>query len=168
MGLHAWLVGDSTRSLLQWTSLFGPVRQPPWRTTIQFFRVPGYKYGAGRRHWLIVIPTAVGPGACAAYEAGGGRETRSGIIGNGRRPATVPLSGWRCGVVVKDLNLGRRSPRLRWPVPMLNLLPSFLAIATTSAMVFAGNDGCASNATGIAAIRPIGAKSLRGSKPELA
>jgi len=51
---------------------------------------------------------------------------------------------------------------------MLNLPPSFLAIATTSAMVLAGNDGCASNATGIEAIRPTGAKSLRGSKPALA
>ena len=51
---------------------------------------------------------------------------------------------------------------------MLNLEPSFLAIATTSAMVFAGSDGCASSATGIEAISPIGVKSLRGSKPELA
>ena len=40
---------------------------------------------------------------------------------------------------------------------------SFLAIAITSAIVLAGNDGCASSATGIEATSPIGAKSLRGS-----
>ena len=53
-------------------------------------------------------------------------------------------------------------------VPMLNADPSFLAIATTSPMVLAGNEGCANSATGIDAINPTGAKSLRGSKPALA
>jgi hypothetical protein len=41
-------------------------------------------------------------------------------------------------------------------------------MATTSPMVLAGKVGCASSATGIEAISPIGAKSLRGSKPALA
>jgi hypothetical protein len=41
-------------------------------------------------------------------------------------------------------------------------------MATTSPMVLPGNEGCASKATGIDAIKPIGAKSLRGSKPALA
>ena len=51
---------------------------------------------------------------------------------------------------------------------MLSLPGSFFASAMTSAMVFAGNDGCASSTTGIEAISPMAAKSLRGSKPEFA
>jgi len=53
-------------------------------------------------------------------------------------------------------------------VPILKLAPAVLATATTSPIVLAGNEGCASNATGIEAISPMGAKSLRGSKPALA
>jgi hypothetical protein len=40
--------------------------------------------------------------------------------------------------------------------------------AIASPTVFAGKDGLAINATGIEAISPIAAKSLRGSKPALA
>ena len=43
---------------------------------------------------------------------------------------------------------------------MLNLPPSFFASSTTSPMVLAGNDGCASSATGIEAISPIGGEVL--------
>jgi len=50
----------------------------------------------------------------------------------------------------------------------IKFAPACFAIATTSPIVFAGNEGCAGSTTGIDAISPIGAKSLRGSKPAFA
>src|SRR5262249_62220975 len=94
-----------------------------------------------------------------------------GWPGRSFMPGGVPLKGGMGGPMrVTDLNIwGVRYPRVPpADVPMLNLAPAVFAIATTSPIVLAGNEGCASKTTGIDAISPIGAKSLRGSKPALA
>ena len=88
------------------------------------------------------------------------------VAQNGMQIARLTFHGdAKCGSCVVGWISGQfiDNPVPTADVPRLSLPGSFLASAMNSAMDLTGNEGCASSATGIEAIRPMGAKFLRGS-----